>query len=208
MASDEVIADAATITGSIGVFALLPSADKALGKIGVHAEGVTTTWLGSAGDPRRPLDPRFAALLQTVIDHTYSDFTGRVARARKTTPAKIDEVGQGRVWTGAQAKERGLVDTIGGLGDALKSAATRAKLADGYRVVYIEREPGRFARLLESFNAQAAGVLAAQFDLKLAPAAVPPRIVRDVQHELGWLADMSERGKPFMALTHCFCTPP
>ena len=208
MAADEVVADAATITGSIGVFALLPSADKAMDKIGVHAEGVTTTWLGTAGDPRRPMDPRFSALLQSLIDHVYADFTGRAAQARKTTPAKIDEVAQGRVWTGAQAKERGLIDTVGSFADALKSAATRAKLADGYRVAYIEREPGRLARLIESFNSQAAGMLAAHFDLRLGPAAVPPRIVRDVQQELGWLAEMGERGKPFMALTHCLCTPP
>jgi protease-4 len=208
MAADEVIADAGTITGSIGVFALLPSADKALDKLGVHADGVSNTWLGNAGDPRRPMDPRFTALLQTLISHVYTDFTGRAAAARKTTPAKIDEVGQGRVWTGTQAKERGLVDTIGSFGDALKSAATRAKLADGYRVAYIERDPGRLARLIDSFSTQAAGMLAAQFDLRLVTAGVPPRVLRDVQQELGWLAEMGERGKPFMALTHCLCTPP
>ncbi len=208
MSSDEVIADPATITGSIGVFALFPSADKALDKLGVHADGVTTTWLGSAGDPRRPIDPRFTALLQTMIDHVYTDFTGRAAQARRTTPAKIDEVAQGRVWTGAQAKERGLVDTIGSFGDALKSAAKRAKLADGYRVAYIERDPGKLAQLIDSFNSRAAAILASQFDLRLGSAAMPPRVVRDVRQELGWLAEISEHNKPFMALTHCLCTPP
>ncbi|MBW8828517.1 MAG: signal peptide peptidase SppA [Burkholderiales bacterium] len=208
MASDEVMADPATITGSIGVFALLPSADKAMEKIGVHADGVTTTWLGTAGDPRRPLDPRFTALLQTMIDHVYADFTGRAAQARKTTAAQIDEVAQGRVWTGAQAKERGLVDSIGGFSDAIKSAAARGKLAEGYRVTYIEREPGRLARLIETFNSKAASVIAKQFNMSITPPAVPPKMARDVQQELGWLAEMGERGKPFMALTHCFCTPP
>jgi len=209
MAADEVIADPGTITGSIGVFALLPSADKALEKLGVHADGVTTTWLGAAGDPRRPLDPRFTGLLQTYINHTYAEFTTRAAQARKTTPAKIDEVAQGRVWSGAQARQRGLVDTIGSFGDALKAAAARAKLPDGdYRVAYIEREPGRLARLIENLSSRVGVMLGTQIDLRLGPAAVPPKLARDIQQELGWLAEMGERGQGHMALTHCLCTAP
>ena len=88
-------------------------------------------------------------MIQKSVDHTYLDFTTKVAAARKTTPEKIDAVAQGRVWTGTQAKERGLVDTIGLFGDAVRSAATRAKLGDKPRVVYIEREPGKFAQLVE-----------------------------------------------------------
>jgi protease-4 len=154
------------------------------------------------------MDPRFTARLAALIDHTYADFTARAAQARKTTPGKIDEVGQGRVWSGAQARQRGLVDSTGSFGDALKAAATRAKLGDGYRVAYIEREPGRLARLLESFSSRVAGALASSFDLPLGAAAVPPKLARDVRHELGWLAEMGERQQPFMALTHCLCTPP
>jgi protease-4 len=138
-ASDEIVADAATITGSIGVFALLPTADQTLAKLGVHPAGVGTTWLRNADDPRLPLDPRLAELVQKSVDHTYVDFTTKVAAARKTTPEKIDAVAQGRVWTGVQAKERGLVDTIGAFSDALRSAARRAKLGEQPRVVYIER---------------------------------------------------------------------
>src|SRR4051812_18159649 len=117
-ASDEIIADAATITGSIGVFALLPSADRTFAKLGIHPAGVGTTWLRNADDPRLPLDPRLADLVQKSVEHTYREFTGKVATARKTTADKIDAVAQGRVWTGVQAKERGLVDTIGQFGDA------------------------------------------------------------------------------------------
>ena len=126
MAADEVIADEATITGSIGVVALLPTAEGAMDKLGVRTGGVTTTWLAGAYDPRRPFDPRFGQLVQSVIDRTYLDFTALVAAARKTTPERIDEVGQGRVWTGSQALERGLIDRSGGLGDALAAAARRA----------------------------------------------------------------------------------
>ena len=208
MASDEVMADPGTITGSIGVFALLPTADKALEKIGVHTAGTTTTWLAGAGDPRLPPNPRFTELLQTAINQIYSDFTLRAAQARKTTPDKIDAVAQGRVWTGAQAKERGLIDTLGGYREALKSAATRAKLPDDARVVYVQPEPGRAERLLELLGAQAVQSLAARFDLQLTPLGVPGQVVQEARQELGWLVDITDRRKPFAAITHCLCGQP
>ena len=209
-ASDEVIADPATITGSIGVFALLPTADKALDKLGVHTEGTTTTWLGGAGDLRRAADPRFLAVMQSSVDHIYADFTTKVAAARKTTPQAIDAVGQGRVWTGAQAKERGLVDTLGSFGDALRSAAKRAKLgAEGeYRVSYIEPEPGRLARLLEAFGGAAASVVAEQIDARVASLGLPAQLANDVQHDLGWLAARARAGERFTSVIHCLCEAP
>lgn len=212
-ASDEIIADPATVTGSIGVFALLPNGAKALDKLGVHPAGVTTTWLGGAGDPRLAPDPRFLALVQASVDHVYLDFTSRVATARKTTPQKIDEVAQGRVWTGAQARERGLVDRLGGFGDALASAAQRAKLAAGYRVTYVEASGGRIERLLDMLGARivhavveqlvgsggaataaaeaGAGWPATSAPLtltSLAPLAAP--LAADVQRDFGWLAGL------------------
>ncbi|CAN5197183.1 signal peptide peptidase SppA [soil metagenome] len=218
MAADEVIADPATITGSIGVFALIPTADKALEKLGVHSAGVTTTWLGDGLDLTRPLDPRIAELIQSSINHIYVDFTTKAALARKTTPEKIDEVAQGRVWTGLQAKERGLVDTVGNYTDALKSAADRAKLGKDYRVSYIEREPtgiDRFFRLFDS-GASSLGVAdfgllraaAAYLDLKLAPAAIPADTVREMAKDIGWLAGMMDGHKRFAAVTHCLCREP
>src|SRR5664279_3203197 len=206
IASDEIVADAATITGSIGVFALLPSADATLAKLGVHPAGVATTWLTNAGDPRLKLDPRLAELIQMNVDHTYADFTGKVAAARKPTPEKIDAVAQGRVWTGLQAKERGLVDTIGLMGDAVHSAAARAKLGDKPRVVYIEREPGRFAQIVAMLNNEVASLLGAGLDARLgAILGAPPSVVRDASRDLGWVADIAERRKPFAAIVHCFC---
>ncbi|MDR3479662.1 MAG: signal peptide peptidase SppA [Burkholderiaceae bacterium] len=208
MSADEVIADPATITGSIGVFALLPTADRAIDKIGVHSGGVTTTWLRDGYNPMRPLDPRFRDLVQAEIEHIYGDFTSKAAAARKTTPEKIDAVAQGRVWTGEQAKERGLIDTIGSYGDALDSAAKRAKLGDGYRVTYIEREPNGFDRVLRLFETKVAQVLNDQFDWKLAQSGVPPSVARGVAHDLGWLSEIAETRKPFTAVTHCFCAQP
>ncbi|MBX3621568.1 MAG: signal peptide peptidase SppA [Rhizobacter sp.] len=208
MSADEVIADPGTITGSIGVFALLPTADKALEKIGVHTAGTTTTWLAGAGDPRLPPDPRFTALVQTAINQIYSEFTGRAAKARKTTPDKIDAVAQGRVWTGAQAKERGLVDTLGSYADALKSAARRAQLGDDPRVVYIQPEPDRAERLLEWLGGGVRAAVAEHLDTQLAPLAMPSAVAQDARRELGWLVEMTEGRKPYAAVTHCLCQQP
>jgi protease-4 len=213
MASDEVIADPATITGSIGVFALFPTVDKVIDKLGIHTAGQTTTWLGDAGNPLRPMDPRFGQLIQGVIGHTYEEFTSKAAKARNTTVEKIDAVGQGRVWTGAQAQERGLVDTLGGYQDALKAAARRAKLTGEPRVVYIEREMSRFDKVLEFFGASSAKAAAAkafgdQTRASLLPAGVPAGVAKEVVQDLGWLNEMTAQRKPFMALTHCLCSSP
>ncbi len=207
-ASDEIVADAATITGSIGVFALLPTADQTLAKIGVHPAGVGTTWLRNAGDPRLPLDPRLADLIQKSVEHTYLDFTTRVAAARKTTPEKVDAVGQGRVWSGTQAKERNLVDTIGLFADAVKAAETRAKLGDKPRLLYIEREPGTFARLVAMLNARIAAAIDAGIDARVGELGMPPAIARDARRELGWVAEIAARRKPFAAVVHCMCGSP
>jgi protease-4 len=208
MAADEVIADPSTITGSIGVFAILPTADKVVDKLGIHTAGVTTTWLADAYNPLRPLDPRFGQLVQSSINHIYSEFTTKAAAARKTTPAKIDEVGQGRVWTGVQAKERGLVDRVGSYRDALASAATRAKLAAGYRVAYIERDNSKVERLLGLFGVSSAQALTLQVKLGLMPSGLPAAAVADVTRELGWLSELTDGSKPYAAVTHCMCSMP
>lgn len=163
-ASDEVIADPATITGSIGVIAMFPGFSGALGKLGLHTGGYTTTWMAGAGDPTRPLDPRLKQVIQAGIDHTYAEFTGKVAAARQRPQAEIDAVAQGRIWTGAQALERGLVDRTGSFGDALAAAAKRAGLKDGeWREGYVEVEPGRLDQLVmllgSRLGTQVAGAL-------------------------------------------------
>lgn len=211
MASDEVIADPATITGSIGVFGMLPTGEKAMEKLSINTGGYSTTWLGSgAYDPRRPLDPRFAGLVQSSIDRIYSDFTTRAAKFRKTTPEKIDEIAQGRVWTGAQAKERGLVDRVGSFDDAIKAARTRAKLDDKARVAYIEAERSRFEKLIESFSSSANAALIKHFDMKLGPA-LPKSVTTDAMRDMAWLAELADRsdhaGAPFAVLAHCLCDP-
>lgn len=208
MAADEVIADPATITGSIGVFTILPTAEKISDKLGIHTAGVTTTWLADAYNPLRPIDPRFAQLVQSSINHVYGEFTTKAAAARKTTPAKIDEVGQGRVWTGAQAKERGLVDRLGSYRDALASAAKRAKLGEDYRVAYVERPVSRIERFLNLMGASTAQAINIQVKLGLMDAALPAGPMTQVAQDMAWLKDVADGRKPFAAVTHCMCGTP
>jgi len=113
------------------------------------------------------------------------------------------------VWTGVQAKERGLVDRLGGFSDALKSAADRAKLGSDYRVSYIEPEPGRLARLIEAIGGATARIVAEHVDATL-PAAtgMPRQILRDVRRDLGWITDRADASRPFASVIHCMCTAP
>ena len=208
MAADEVIADEATITGSIGVVALLPTADRAMDKLGVRTGGVATTWLAGAYDPRRPFDPRFGQMVQSVIDRAYLDFTTTAAAARRTTREKIDEVGQGRVWSGTQALEHGLVDRNGGLREALASAASRAGLAAGHRVQYLEVEPGRLQRLLQDFGGAVDAIVGRPVDLQgaLMALGLAPPVGVEAALDLSWLADAAQRRQPLAAVVHCLCT--
>jgi protease IV len=202
LAADEVIADPATITGSIGVFGMLPTAEGLMDKASVRVGGTSTTWLGTAYDPRKGLDPRFAELVQSAIGRIYTDFTTKAAAARKTTPEKIDAVAQGRVWTGAQALERGLVDRTGSFRDALAAARTRAKLPEDARVSYVEKDGGRLQRVINFFSSSVAQALG------LPTAGLPlPAAAREMQQDFAWLAAVAERREPFAAVVHCLCEP-
>lgn len=207
MAADEIIADEASITGSIGVVGLLPTAQVAMDKLGVSTGGVTTTWLGNGYDPKRALDPRFAQLMQSAIDGIYRDFTVLVASARKTTPEKINELAQGRVWSGKDAQTRGLVDRLGSFNDAVASATKLGKLAADARIEYVEATPGRLQRLLEQFGVTQADVALPQSGLRaaLVGSGLLPPVAQTLAADLGWLADMTERRKPYAAVVHCLC---
>jgi len=217
MAADEVIADPSTVTGSIGVFAILPTADKVVDKLGIHTEGVTTTWLADAYNPLRPLDPRYGQLVQASINHIYDEFTTKAAVARRMSPEKIDAVGQGRVWTGAQAKERGLVDRLGSYGDALRSAAKRANLGEDFRIAYAERPSSLAERFLERLGLSDVQALNVQVKLGLLPdpvsaaalsSALGSGAAAGITRDLGWLSQVAERRQPFAAVTHCLCEAP
>jgi protease-4 len=216
LAADEVLADPATITGSIGVFGMLPTAQGLMDKLSVGTGGHATTWLATGYDPRRPLDPRFEQLIQSAIGRVYTDFIAKAATARKTTPDKIDAVAQGRVWTGTQALERGLIDRTGAWSDALKAAATRAKLPEDARLRWMEREPGRLEQLAGFFKSsvaaavlQALGFGAPGLSAPGLSGAAPAGGLLDAGtqalQDLVWLQDLAQRRRPFEAVVHCLC---
>ncbi|HET6585832.1 MAG TPA: signal peptide peptidase SppA [Nannocystaceae bacterium] len=149
-ASDEIWASPTTITGSIGIFGMFPTFEKPLAKhIGVHTDGVGTTPFAGVS-PQRSLDPAVGRMIQSVIEHGYREFLARVATARNMTTEQVDAVAQGRVWSGEDAKAAGLVDQLGGLEDAIASAAQRAELGDDYVVDYVERDRDLKDRIVES----------------------------------------------------------
>lgn len=129
--AERIFAEPETITGSIGIFAVIPTFENVAREIGVGTDGVRTTSLSGQPDLVGGFTPEVDAILQTAIENGYDDFLTRVASARKLTKARVDEIGQGRVWDGGTARQIGLVDQYGGLEDALAWVAERAELGEG-----------------------------------------------------------------------------
>jgi protease-4 len=141
-AGDMIFAEPSTITGSIGVFGILPTFQGALAKLGLSADGIRTTPLSGQPDIFRGTSPEFDALIQTSINGTYRRFTGLVAASRHLPIARVDQIAQGRVWDGGSARRLGLVDQFGGLEAAVAEAARRAKLDPAkVRPLFIEKQP-------------------------------------------------------------------
>jgi protease-4 len=206
-ASDEIWANPNTITGSIGIFGLFPTIDKPLAKyLGIHVDGVGTTRITDAVRLDRPLAPEIGAMIQMGIDHGYEEFLARVGKARKMTRDQVDKIARGRIWSGEDAKGLGLVDQIGGLQDAVASAAKRAKLAAGYRVLYVEKEQGFREIFLASLFSSAQSLeravgLAAGDDSERRPSPVE-RSLRRIEDELSRMARWND---PNGVYAHCLC---
>jgi protease-4 len=153
-AADSIFAQPNTITGSIGIFAVLPNMQKLFNdKLGVTFDGVKTGQYADLGDIGRPLTPAERGILQTQVNHGYDVFTTVVADGRHKTKAYIDSIGQGRVWTGTQALKIGLVDRLGNINDAVKSAAKMAKLKN-YKIVAYPEQESAFKQISSSFSAE------------------------------------------------------
>ena len=209
MNANKIFANTATITGSIGIFGLIPNLTHTLSKLGVHTDGVATTPFAGSMDVTRPMDPKVAQMIQSIINKGYEDFTSRVAQARHQTVAQIDAVARGRVWTGAQAMERGLIDAFGDTHDALEEAARQAKLGkNAYRVVYVEKQSSPFSLFLGNFATTHIGswVLShlpfvPQQLLKILPRSTDT--VSLIQHQ----AESFQAGdKTVVPLAHCLCS--
>ncbi|MGQ0798812.1 MAG: signal peptide peptidase SppA [Pseudomarimonas sp.] len=211
MNANEIWADPSTISGSIGIYGLLFTAPDTLKKLGVNVAGSGTTRLAGAFDLRKPLEPMLGRMVQSMIDKGYRDFIGKVAEARGSEPETIDIVARGRVWSGAQAKERGLVDSLGGLQDALGAAAKLAGLEEGeYQVTYIEEALSPFEQFIDSATRNpSTRVAVASIGWVSSPFGNLPLDARtraQLAADLPWLLPPPPGARPFRGVVHCFCS--
>ncbi|GGD99372.1 protease 4 [Tsuneonella deserti] len=147
--AQRIFAEPDTITGSIGIFAVIPTFENAAEKWGIHSDGVKTTPLSGQPDLIAGLPPEADAMMQSYIENGYRDFIRRVSQSRKMTAQRVDAIGQGRVWDGGAARQIGLVDQYGGLPDALEWVAAQAKLGDGnWHAEYLGEDRGTTDTLL------------------------------------------------------------
>ena len=202
MDANRIFAEPNTITGSIGIFGLFYTVPDTLAKLGIRSDGIATGPMAGAFDVTRPLDPNVGALIQATINKGYRDFVGKVAKARGQSFAKIDAIAQGRVWTGQQALERGLVDQLGNLQAATAYAAKLAKLGKDYPVRYHEAPLGAFERMVINLNQNVSVHVLRAWGLRLPGwVAQVPGLVPQLQ----WLRT-ARAGTPNI-YADCLCGP-
>jgi protease-4 len=197
--ADEIWASPATITGSIGIFAIIPTVDRTLGKVGVSVDGVGTTPL-SGLRLDRPLSEEWRTLLQSTVSRGYDEFLERVASGRKKTRDQVDSVAQGRVWAGTDARRIGLVDQLGSFNDATKAAARRAKMTD-YALEFIEPELTWAQALAMQFRTSLAALLLRANPTETALAQLAQRL-DPVTRQAQRLAQFTA---PNRLYAYCFC---
>jgi len=151
-AADVIVAQPNTITGSIGVFGLMPNMQKFFNnKLGITIDTVNSNTHSDFGSPFRPIGDAEGMIIQKSVEDIYTTFINRVAEGRKMTPAQVDSIGQGRVWSGIDAKEIGLVDELGGLEDAIRIAAERAKL-ENYKLEELPKQKDAFEEFIKGIS--------------------------------------------------------
>ncbi|WP_086736852.1 signal peptide peptidase SppA [Erythrobacter colymbi] len=191
--SDRIFAEPETITGSIGVFAVVPTFEDAAAKLGVTSDGYRTTELSGQPDFLGGFTPAMDALLQTSIGGTYKDFLGRVSAARRMPIERVDQIAQGQVWDGGTARQIGLVDEFGGLTDALAWAAAKVGAKDGeWHAVFLGEKADNYdslIRRLVTSESEGRAAVPANGDLFAMVAQnradLGTRITRDAERLLG-----------------------
>jgi len=199
MAADEVWASPSTITGSIGVFGMLPTFADTLDKIGVHTDGFGTTQMAGKLRLDLPLDPGVGRVFQASTERVYDQFLELVSEARGKTVEEIDAVAQGRVWSGQQAAERSLIDRTGTFQDAIEASARIAGLGDNYQLEWIEPEQTAMDKFLADF----VGGAISNLNLSIsAPVILPVPWLQGILDDLQFIS--SRQGK-FTVAAHCLC---
>jgi protease-4 len=200
--ADEIIASANTITGSIGVFAALPTFSRTLARLGVNVDGVATTPLAGAARLDRPLSPEASEVLQSTVDHVYGEFIDRVSSGRGKSHEAIDAIAQGRVWAGADARTNGLIDRFGSYQDAIAAAAKRAGLSGNFGVRRIEPELSLPQQLLLQLGDSAVRWLSRINALHAPAGAALLQQLRPLDREIARWARLRA---PDAIYAYCFC---
>ncbi|MEM1092047.1 MAG: signal peptide peptidase SppA [Pseudomonadota bacterium] len=199
MSANEIWANPATITGSIGIFGLLTNFPRTLEKVGVYTDGVGTTRIAGALRSDRPMQPHIADIIQQIIEDGYERFIGKVATAREMTPEAVDQIARGRVWSGQQARDRGLVDKLGGLNDAIASAAEIADISS-YKTVYVEQQVSALEQFLLDLTARLPSFSVSR-DTTLGALLRAP-----LPTDLELLLAQPRGQQPVGVYAYCFCT--
>ncbi|MBV6425230.1 MAG: Protease 4 [Steroidobacteraceae bacterium] len=203
--ADEIWARPTTITGSIGIFATIPTINRTLDKVGIEVDGVGTTPLSGQLRLDRPLGKEAGEFLQATVEHGYETFLARVATGRGKTRDEVDAIAQGRVWAGIDAKRLGLVDHLGGFHDAVDAAAALAKLKDGsYDIEFIEPSLSWAQELALQVRAGAVDGLA-RLGVRL-PASPLARLAQRLDPVAAELERWSRLESANHLYAYCFCS--
>jgi len=203
-AGDRIFAQPETITGSIGVFAVVPTFEEAARRVGVTVDSLRTTSLSGQPDVIGGFNPEVDAILQASVGDSYDDFLMRVAKARGMTKEGVDAIGQGRVWDGGTARQKGLVDQFGGLDDALAWVAGEAGLEQGqWHARFLSSKPSETDALIRQLLASAATPAPVQRSAGLFALAEQGRL--DALARLGADAERLNGGLGIQA--YCFACP-
>jgi protease-4 len=202
-AANQIFASPTTLTGSIGVFSVVPTFQHTLEKFGVRVDGIGTTPL--AGDMRsdRTLTPARRQILQSSVDHAYAEFLRRVGDGRKKPVEDVDKIAQGRVWAGIDAQRIGLVDHLGGLKDATDAAAKLAELGPDYSVDYIEPELNLREALLMQLRSETLRM--AEIAGIIAPRSEVERVLDPMLEQARAVARLND---PRGLYAYCWCREP
>ncbi|MBL4538869.1 MAG: signal peptide peptidase SppA [Oceanicaulis sp.] len=197
----EIWAEPTTITGSIGIFGFIPTFENSLAEIGVYEDGVATTATARQPSVTGGVTEEWDTVLQSSIEAGYERFLSIVAESRDMTRDEVDAVAQGRIWTGQQAFDRGLVDSIGGYDDAIAAAAERAGLEEGdYRVVEFRDEVDPFAQILQMLGQDAR---LAVFGEGLLGSGWLGDMARDAQDEIETINMMNDPNGVYASCVEC-----
>jgi protease-4 len=202
-AANQIFASPTTLTGSIGVFSVVPTFQRTLEKLGVKVDGLGTTPL--AGDMRqdRPLTAASRQILQSSVDHAYAEFLRRVGDGRKKPVEDVDKIAQGRVWAGVDAQRIGLVDHLGGLKDAVDAAAKLAELGTDYDIDYIEPELSLREELLMQLRSETLHI--AQIAGLIPPRTEIEQVLDPVLEQARAIAKLND---PRGLYAYCWCREP